>query len=73
MLNSFLGALRLYFERYGAVETVTLICDSSNKSKGYGFVTFEDPNSIKEVLSKIHVVDLRQVKNRCNFAYIQFY
>lgn len=65
MINSILGALRLYFEKYGAVETVTLICDSSNKSKGYGFVTFEDPVSIKEVLSKIHVIDLRQVYDYC--------
>ena len=31
------------------------------RSKGYGFITFKEPEAVEEVLKKIHVIDLRQV------------
>ena len=54
-------ALRLYFERFGLVECVSLVYDPTGRSKGYGFVTFKEPASVEAVLKKIHVIDLRQV------------
>ena len=56
-----LEALRLYFERFGQVECVSLVFDPSGRSRGYGFVTFKEPEPVEEVLKKIHVIDLRQV------------
>ena len=60
-LLQILEVLRLYFEKFGAVESVSLVCDPSGKSKGYGFITFEYPEPVVEVLKKIHVLDHRQV------------
>lgn len=64
-INLILGALRHYFERFGPVESVSLVYDPTGRSKGYGFVTFKEPESVNAVLQKIHVIDHRQVK----FAY----
>ena len=61
LLITVIVALRLYFERFGPVECVSLVFDTIGRSKGYGFVTFKDPESVEAVMNKIHVIDLRQV------------
>jgi RNA-binding protein Musashi len=49
--------LRDYFLKYGAVESVSIRKDREGKSKGYGFVDFENASSVEEVLSTRHILD----------------
>lgn len=45
------AALKKYFEQFGEVPYVEMIIDPKTlKRRGYGFVTFADPNVAKEVL-----------------------
>ncbi len=44
--------LREYFSNYGAVESVTVKYDKSGRSKGFGFVLFEDLDSTDKVTKK---------------------
>ncbi|KAL6936482.1 uncharacterized protein HGUI_00515 [Hanseniaspora guilliermondii] len=49
--------LRDYFSKYGTVENVSIRKDREGKSKGYGFVDFEQSSSVEEVLSTRHILD----------------
>jgi RNA-binding protein Musashi len=55
--------LRLYFEQFGGVASVSLVCEPNGKSKGYGFITFESAETVAKVLKQVHVLDHRQVNN----------
>jgi len=56
-------SLKSYFEKFGAVTDATLKTDvETGKSRGFGFVTFEDPASVSQVLScPEHKLDGRQI------------
>ncbi|VDL16697.1 unnamed protein product [Hymenolepis diminuta] len=56
-------SLREYFERFGAIRETTVMRDpNNNRSRGFGFVTFEDPASVTDVLnSRPHQVDSKAV------------
>ena len=41
--------LREYFSNFGTVESATVKYDKSGRSKGYGFVLFDDPSSPEKV------------------------
>jgi RNA recognition motif-containing protein len=41
--------LREYFTNFGAVESATVKYDKSGRSKGFGFVLFEDPDTPNKV------------------------
>jgi len=41
--------LQNYFRRFGAVKDTKIIRDKDHSSKGYGFVTFEDPDDAERV------------------------
>lgn len=73
IIISILGALRLYFEKFGPVDGVSLVCEPSGKSRGYGFVTFQDLETVDKVLKQIHVIDLRQVCKSNNYAKFKLY
>merc|ERR1719401_1130661 len=45
------GALRDYFARYGRVEEASVSrLEGSGRSRGFGFVTFDSPEAVEEVL-----------------------
>lgn len=48
---------RNYFLKYGPVESVSIRKDREGKSKGYGFVDFENASSVEKVLSTRHILD----------------
>lgn len=43
-----------YFAQFGTVENATVKCDKSGRSKGFGFVLFEDRDSTDKVYSQDH-------------------
>lgn len=49
--------LRDYFGKYGTVENVSIRKDREGKSKGYGFVDFENSSAVEKVLSTRHILD----------------
>lgn len=45
--------IKSYFEKFGAIEKVTLKTDNfTGESRGFGFVVFEDPSSIEAVMAE---------------------
>ncbi|XP_068704480.1 RNA-binding protein Musashi homolog 2-like [Montipora foliosa] len=57
-------SLKNHFSRFGEVTDVVVMRDPSNKRpRGFGFVTFRDPNSVNDVVNsnKPHVVDKKTV------------
>ncbi|KAI4307032.1 hypothetical protein L6164_030267 [Bauhinia variegata] len=60
--------LKHYFEQFGEILEAVVITDrNTGKSKGYGFVTFKDPNSaIKACQNPYPVIDGRRAN--CNIA-----
>lgn len=61
----FLESLQRYFNRYGEViDCVVMKNSESGRSRGFGFVTFADPNNVNVVLQNgPHVLDGRTVSN----------
>ncbi len=52
-----------YFSKFGRVKEATIMIDKpTNKSRGFGFVTFEDEETINEVLSAEHEIAGRRVE-----------
>ncbi|KAJ3051724.1 hypothetical protein HK097_007252 [Rhizophlyctis rosea] len=51
-------SLRKYFEKFGDVEDCVVMKDSStNRSRGFGFLTFRETRSVEEVLQLEHTLD----------------
>lgn len=58
----FLDSLLNYFSQFGEVcDCVVMKNPQTGKSRGFGFVTFKDPNCVDTVLSTQHSIDGRQV------------
>ncbi|VDI12708.1 RNA-binding protein Musashi [Mytilus galloprovincialis] len=57
-----------YFSQFGEVcDCVVMKNPQTGKSRGFGFVTFKDPNCVDTVLSTQHSIDGRQVDAKaCN-------
>ena len=52
-------ALKEAFSRFGNIEEATVITDKfSNRSKGFGFVTFSDDEEAKKAISEMNGTDL---------------
>jgi len=49
--------LRNYFSEFGKVDACTIMRDPSGTSRGFAFMTFEDPASVALVLGREHVLD----------------
>ncbi|XP_028552466.1 probable RNA-binding protein ARP1 [Dendrobium catenatum] len=60
--------MRLYFERFGEILEAVVITDKhTGRSKGYGFVTFKDPEAAaRACLDPSPVIDGR--RTNCNLA-----
>lgn len=68
----FLESLQRYFNRYGEViDCVVMKNSESGRSRGFGFVTFADPNNVNVVLQNgPHVLDGRTVSG---YNFITYY
>lgn len=57
-------SLKEYFSQYGSVESVQIMMNKeTNKSRGFGFVTFESPCSVEEVIkNRLHIIDNKEVE-----------
>ncbi|KAF5391997.1 hypothetical protein D9757_003361 [Collybiopsis confluens] len=49
--------LRNYFSQFGKVDACTIMRDPSGTSRGFAFLTFEDPNAVVAVTTREHVLD----------------
>ncbi|KAJ6567348.1 hnRNP A1-gamma isoform [Mycena vulgaris] len=49
--------LRNYFSEFGKVDACTIMRDPSGTSRGFAFMTFEDPSCVATVLGREHVLD----------------
>ena len=58
-------ALQSYFAQYGTVtDCIVMKNPQTGKSRGFGFVTFQDPSAVDIVLSAgKHSIDGRSVSN----------
>lgn len=66
-----LESLQRYFNRYGEViDCVVMKNSESGRSRGFGFVTFADPNNVNVVLQNgPHVLDGRTVSDNIVISY----
>lgn len=52
------SSLRDYFATYGEIVDLTIMRDSNTgRSRGFGFLTFKEPEAVEAVLQKQHVLD----------------
>lgn len=67
-----LESLQRYFNRYGEViDCVVMKNSESGRSRGFGFVTFADPNNVNVVLQNgPHVLDGRTVSDNIVISFI---
>ncbi|KAI0314488.1 hypothetical protein OF83DRAFT_1063745, partial [Amylostereum chailletii] len=49
--------LRSYFSEFGKVDACTIVRDADGKSRGFAFLTFEDPASVNAVMIREHFLD----------------
>ncbi|KAI9461994.1 hypothetical protein BJY52DRAFT_170214 [Lactarius psammicola] len=49
--------LRNYFSEFGKVDACTIVRDADGKSRGFAFLTFEDPASVNAVMIREHFLD----------------
>lgn len=53
---------RKHFEGYGQIKACVLMKDQNKQSRGFGFVTYEDPTSVAKVLkARPHTLDGKQI------------
>jgi len=53
---------RKHFEEYGQIKACVLMKDQNKQSRGFGFVTYEDPTSVAKVLkARPHTLDGKQI------------
>ncbi|KAH7543749.1 hypothetical protein JRO89_XS15G0010600 [Xanthoceras sorbifolium] len=62
--------MKSYFDQFGEIHEAVVITDrNTGKSKGYGFVTFKDPESARKACDNPYpVIDGRRAN--CNLAYL---
>ena len=49
--------LQMYFSSYGSVQAVEMITDrETGRKRGFGFITFEDCDSVDKVVRKSHLL-----------------
>eukprot|EP01025_Chloroclados_australasicus_P039245 TRINITY_DN4053_c0_g1_i2.p1 TRINITY_DN4053_c0_g1~~TRINITY_DN4053_c0_g1_i2.p1 ORF type:complete len:503 (+),score=66.84 TRINITY_DN4053_c0_g1_i2:216-1724(+) len=51
-----------HFTQFGEVEYAEIVRDRQGRSKGFGFVSFSDPNTVRIVLSTQHTLDHRRIE-----------
>ncbi|PFH45978.1 hypothetical protein AMATHDRAFT_70802 [Amanita thiersii Skay4041] len=53
--------LRDYFSQFGKVDACTIMRDANGTSRGFAFLTFEDPNAVSLVVGREHFLDGKQI------------
>lgn len=62
--------LRDYFSQFGEIDSCIIKCDpTTNRSRGFGFVTFKDKASVDKVLSSSHLLDERKIDPKLAVPY----
>lgn len=54
-------SLKAYFSQFGRVDASTILRDPDGRSRGFAFLTFEDPASVNAVMCKEHFLDGKAV------------
>ncbi|KAH7100444.1 RNA-binding domain-containing protein [Auriculariales sp. MPI-PUGE-AT-0066] len=49
--------LRKYFSQFGKVDACTIMRDASGRSRGFAFLTFDDPAAVNAVMVREHYLD----------------
>lgn len=52
------------FKQYGEIEDATIVRDKDQRSRGYGFVTYRDVDSVRRALDAIITLDGRQLLSK---------
>ena len=58
-----IDSLQTYFSQFGRVASSSIMRDPTGRSRGFAFLTFEDPASVNTVMVKEHVLDGKIVSN----------
>ncbi len=58
--------LRSYFLQFGKISSSSIMRDPAGRSRGFAFLTFEDPASVNAVVVKEHVLDGKRVTIKLN-------
>lgn len=53
----YLDGLRNYFAQFGKVDACTIMRDPAGRSRGFAFLTFEDPAAVNKVMVQEHYLD----------------
>lgn len=68
-----IDGLNEYFGQYGKMIDSVVMKDGAGKSRGFAFVTYEDPAVVRAVMAKeIHVIDNKQVNHRLCLTMIEW-
>ena len=67
--------LKEYFGKFGDIAEVMVMKDPTTKrSRGFGFVTFSDPNSVDKVLAHgLHDLDGKKVRSSFHSFYSPYW
>ena len=61
--------LRNYFSQFGKVDACTIMRDPAGRSRGFAFLTFEDPAAVNAVMVREHYLDGKIVGSFFFFFY----
>ncbi len=62
LFNNQSEGLRNYFSEFGKVDACTIVRDADGKSRGFAFLTFDDPASVNAVMIREHFLDGKAVR-----------
>lgn len=57
----FVEGLNAYFSQFGKIDASVILKDNEGRSRGFAFLTFEDPASVSKVLAQNHFLDGKSV------------
>jgi RNA recognition motif-containing protein len=51
-----------YFEKYGKIIDSVIMKDrQTHRPRGFGFITYEDPSAVEQVIQETHIINGKQV------------
>lgn len=59
----FVDGLRNYFAQFGKIDSCTIMRDPAGRSRGFAFLTFEDPAAVNKVMVQEHYLDGKIVRS----------
>jgi RNA-binding protein Musashi len=61
--------LRNYFSQFGKIDACTIMRDPAGRSRGFAFLTFEDPAAVNKVMVQEHYLDGKIVRSDTYASY----